>query len=385
VDGAGEFDLSSWAVRSGARHYRSNSTRYRKIIKPQSESKELMKRCACQKLCLFSSLLLVILPGAVVFRARTLLARPDAGRGTHRNQGVPQTDQVGPYAIRSNVDLVVLRASVRDHRGAPISGLTQENFRVYQDKVLQQIESFSHEDIPVTAGLVIDNSGSMRHKHSDVIGAALAFARSSNPMDEIFVVNFNESVSMGLPANSPFTSNVAQLETALSRNVLTGMTALYDAIAAGLEQLQQGKWDKKVLIVVSDGGDNASKRKLAQVMSMVNQSNAAIYTMGIFDENDEDRNPRVLKRLSRVSGGEAFFPKTLQEILPICEQIAHDIRSQYTITFIPPNKKQDGTYRAIEVKAHDRTGGRRLSVITRAGYSTLSNLHASDGSQSNRP
>jgi Ca-activated chloride channel family protein len=355
------------------------------IIKTQSEWKELMHRRASQKLRLLSPFLLVILPAVVVFRAPTLLARPDAGRGALRNQGLPQPNQVSPYAIRSNVDLVVLRASVRDHKGAPISGLTQENFQVYEDKVLQQIESFSHEDIPVTAGLVIDNSGSMRPKHSDVIAAALAFARSSNPKDEIFVVNFNEHVSLGLPENSPFTSNVAQLETALSRNVITGMTALNDAIAAGLAQLRKGKWDKKVLIVVSDGGDNASKRNLAQVMSMVNQSNAAIYTMGIFDENDEDRNPHVLKRLSRASGGEAFFPKTLQEIQPICEQIAHDIRSQYTISFIPANKKQDGTYRAIEVKARDMSGGRRLSVITRAGYSAPSNLHTSDGSQTNRP
>jgi VWFA-related protein len=199
------------------------------------------------------------------------------------------------------------------------------------------------------------------------------------------VVNFNEHVSMGLPANAPFTSDAAQLETALSRNVITGMTALYDAIAAGLEQLQKGKWDKKVLIVVSDGGDNASKRNLAQVMAMVNQSSAAIYTMGIFDENDQDRNPRVLKQLSRASGGEAFFPMTLQDILPICEQIAHDIRSQYTLTFVPANKKQDGAYRAIEVKAREMPGGRRLSVSTRAGYSAPSNLHASDNSQSNRP
>jgi len=117
---------------------------------------------------------------------------------------------------------------------------------------------------------------------------------------------------------------------------------------------------------------------------MVNQSNAAIYTMGIFDETDEDRNPRVLKHLSGASGGEAFFPKSLQEILPICEQIAHDIRSQYTITFIPENKKQDETYRTISVKAREASGGRRLSVITRAGYSAPSNLHASEGSPSNR-
>src|ERR1019366_7902563 len=288
-------------------------------------------------------------------------------------------------AIRTNVDLVVLRASVRDHKGAPISGLTQGNFQVDEDKVLQQIDSFSHEDVPVTVGLVVDNSGSMRSKRSDVIGAAMVFARSSNPEDQIFVVNFNEHVSLGLPPNSPFTSNEAQLEKALSRNAITGMTALYDAIEVGLQQLQKGKWDKKVLIVVSDGGDNASNHNLAQVMSIVNQSNALIYTMGIFDVTDEDRNPRVLNQLSRASGGEAFFPNTLEEILPICERIAHDIRSQYTITFAPTNKKQDGAYRAIDVKARETLGGRRLSVGTRAGYSAPLNLRSSNSGQDKRP
>jgi VWFA-related protein len=305
--------------------------------------------------------------------------------GASQNRDAIEPKQADPYVLRTNVDLVVLRATVRDRKGAPVSGLTKENFQVYEDKALQRIESFSHDDIPVTVGLVIDSSGSMRPKRSDVISAALAFVRSSNPEDQIFVVNFNEHVSLGLSANSPFTSDAAQLETALSRNVITGMTALYDAIATGLEQLQRGKWDKKVLVVVSDGGDNASKGNLAQVMSMVSQSNAVIYTMGIFDETDEDRNPRVLKQLSRASGGEAFFPKTLQGILPICEQIAHDIRSQYTITFVPTNRKQNGVYRAIDVKAHETPGGRRLSVITRAGYSAPLNFQSSGSGQDNRP
>jgi VWFA-related protein len=283
------------------------------------------------------------------------------------------------------VDLVVLRATVRDHKGAPISGLGKEDFQVFEDKVLQPIESFSHEDVPVTIGLVIDNSGSMRPKHADVTAAALAFVRSSNPEDQVFVVNFNEHVSMGVPADVPFTNIAAQLETALTKNPMTGMTALYDAITVALEQLQKGKWDKKVLIVVSDGGDNASKRNLAQVMSLVNQSNALVYTIGIFDVSDEDKNPHVLKQLSSASGGESFFPQSLQAILPICEQIAHDVRSQYTITFAPGNKNQDGAYRAISVKARASGGGRRLTVITRAGYSAPSNLHASEGGSRLRP
>ena len=291
------------------------------------------------------------------------------------SQRVPKTDQADPYAIRTNVDLVVLHATVRDGKGAPVSGLGRDNFQVYEDKIPQQIESFSHEDLPVTIGLVIDASGSMRPKRPNVTAAAMAFVRSSNPEDQIFVINFNEHVSLGLPSNLPFTNNAAQLETALSRHANSGMTALYDAITRGIEQLQQGKWDKKVLIVVSDGGDNASKGSLPQVLSLVNQSNALIYTVGIFDETDEDRNPRILKQLSRASGGEAFFPVTLQQILPICEQVAHDIRNQYIITFSPTNKKADGAYRRIDVKAHDSAVAGRLSVSSRAGYSIPTTVH----------
>ncbi len=325
-----------------------------------------MKRSAVQLCLLFAVLVLIALPGD---------AMP---------QGSPRPDLPGPYTIRTSVDLVVLHATVRDREGAPVSGLNKEDFQVFEDKVPQQIESFSHEDVPVTVGLIIDNSGSMSTKRANVIAAAMGFVRSSNPADQMFVVNFNEHISMGLPANLSFTSNAALLEAALSRNATSGETALYDAIAVGLDQLKKGKWDKKVLIVVSDGGDNASKRTLAQISSIVNQSNAVIYTMGIFDVNHEDQNPHVLKKLSAASGGEAFFPQTLGDILPICEQIAHDIRSQYSIAYVPTDKKQDGAYRKIEVKARETSRGRRLSVITRSGYSAPVNLPASEIRKSNK-
>jgi VWFA-related protein len=284
------------------------------------------------------------------------------------------------YTIQTSVDLVVLRATVRDAKGIPVAGLSKEDFQVFEDKVPQQIESFSYEDVPVTVGLVIDNSGSMRSKLSDVINSALAFAGSSNPEDQVFVVNFNEHVSMGLPDNIPFTGNQEQLERALSKNKADGLTALYDAMAVALKQLKRGKWDKKVLIVISDGGDNASKHRLAEILSMVTQSSAILYTLGIFDESDDDRNPRVLKQLSRISGGEAFFPESHDEILPICQQIAHDIRNQYTISYDPSNRKADGTYRAIEVKARTKSSHGRLIVTTRAGYSApVRPARASDG------
>jgi Ca-activated chloride channel family protein len=271
------------------------------------------------------------------------------------------------YTIGVSVDMVVLQATALDHRGALVSGLDKSAFQIYEDGALQPIKHFSHEDIPVTVGLVIDNSGSMRPKRRDVIAAALAFARSSNPQDQMFVVNFNEKVSFGLPGTLPFTDQVAQLEVALSRVDADGQTALYDAMAAALAHLKQGNRDKKVLIVISDGGDNTSRQTLAQTMTLVRQSDAIIYTIGIFDEDDEDRNPHVLRELAKDTGGESFLPESLKDLAPVCERIARDIRNQYTLAYVPTNRNRDGTYRAIQVKASAQGRG-RLSVRTRTGY-----------------
>ena len=268
-----------------------------------------------------------------------------------------------PYTINVSVGEVVLHASVQNRRGTPVAGLGKDDFHVYEDGVLQQLTFFSHEDIPVTVGLVVDNSGSMRPKRSAVIAAALAFARSSNPQDQMFVVNFNEKVWFGLPDNTPFTDQVAQLEVALSRVAPDGETALYDAVAAAFEHLKRGTRDKKVLIVISDGGDNASKHKLNEVLSLVGQPDAIIYTIGIFDEQDGDRNPGVLKRLAKDTGGEAFFPESLKDVVPICERIAHDIRNQYTIAYVPTNRNSGGSFRLIHVKTRGS-----LLVRTRTGY-----------------
>jgi VWFA-related protein len=262
---------------------------------------------------------------------------------------------------------VVLHATAQDHRGILVSGLDKDSFQVYEDGALQQIKYFSHEDIPVTVGLVIDNSGSMGRKRAEVITAALAFARSSNPQDQMFVVNFNEHVHFALPEDTPFTDQVPELELALSRIITNGQTALYDGIAAALEHLKKGNRDKKVLIVISDGGDNASKNNLAQIMATAQHADAIIYTIGLFDEEDEDRNPHVLKQLATDTGGDVFLPQSLKEAVPICERIAHDIRNQYTIAYVPANNKRDGTYRAIQVKA-SAPGRGHLLVRTRAGY-----------------
>ncbi|MGA9980220.1 MAG: VWA domain-containing protein [Candidatus Sulfotelmatobacter sp.] len=273
----------------------------------------------------------------------------------------------GEYSIKVNVGMVVLRATAQDRKNILVSGLGQDDFQVYEDGVRQPIKYFSHEDIPVTVGLVVDNSGSMGPKRHDVVAAALAFARSSNPQDQMFVVNFNEKVSFGLPDNTAFTDQAAQLQAALSRVAADGETALYDAVAVALDHLKTGDRDKKVLIVVSDGGDNASKHKLPEIMALAEKSNAIIYTIGIFDDQDADRNPGVLKRLAKETGGETFLPESLAEVASICERIARDIRNQYTIAYIPTNRKRDGTYRVIKVNANVAGRG-RLQIRTRTGY-----------------
>ena len=306
------------------------------------------KESASTNRCLVALFLLLVQP---------TVARPPEDRPSQGDQGT----------IRVNVDLVVLHATVQNRRDTLVSGLGKEDFQVYEDGVLQEIKFFSHEDIPVTVGLVVDNSGSMIPKRREVIAAALAFARSSHPEDQMFVVNFNENVSFGLANDTPFTDKEAQLEAALSRIAADGMTALYDAVAAALEHLKKGNRDKKVLIVISDGADNASKHNLAEIMAMAEQSDAIIYTLGLFQQEDPDRNPRVLRRLARATGGEAFLPGSVKHVVPICERIARDIRNQYTIAYVPANRKQDGTYRVIQVKA-GAPGRGRLLVRTRAGY-----------------
>jgi Ca-activated chloride channel family protein len=296
-------------------------------------------------------LILLALPG---------LARPQETSPAQSREG-------DEYTIKVHADSVVLHATVQNHKGALVAGLGKGNFRVYEDGVLQRVDYFSQEDIPVTVGLVVDNSGSMTPKRQEVIDAALAFARSSNPKDEMFVVMFNEKVSFGLPEGTLFTDQTGQLEGALSRIAATGMTALYDAMATALEHLKKGNWDKKVLIVISDGGDNASKHTLDQIKAMAGQSNAIIYTIDISVEEDPDRNPGALRQLAKNTGGEAFVPTSRKGILPICERIARDIRNQYTLAYVPSNRKQDGTYRAIRVKA-GAPGRGRVTVRTRAGY-----------------
>ncbi len=271
------------------------------------------------------------------------------------------------FTIRDSVQLVLLDVSVKDSRGGFVSGLTKDNFKVYEGGKPMQITQFADQDIPVTVGIVVDASGSMRPKRPEVITAALSFITSSNPHDEVFVLNFNEKVYHGLPDTVLFSDNINLLRTALWGTPTQGRTALYDAIVAALHQLQMGRRDKKTLVVISDGGDNISTHTLKDVVKDVRSSVATIYTIGIFDKDDPDRNPDVLKRLAEISGGEVYFPDKLSDIVPVCKKIAKDIRTRYTIGYVPPTGNGQPRLRHIKVVA-EAPGHGKLIVRSRSEY-----------------
>jgi VWFA-related protein len=305
--------------------------------------------------------------GAKAIGLAALLFLVLVGYAAHQGPPAGQAPDAGSFRISVDVALVVLHATVTDRQGGLVTNLGEQDFQVFENGVPQHIQLFKNEDIPVAVGLVIDHSTSMWPKIAEVTAAARAFVRSSNREDEMFVVNFNEIASLGLPAAIRFTDSAAELERAIMASHARGQTALYDALAMGFNQLQAASRDKKVLIVVTDGGDNASRRTLDQVMKLAGQSSAVIYTVGVFDQNDPDRNPGVLNRLARATGGEAFVPGQLSEVVAISERIARDIRHQYTFGYIPSNPARDGSYRAIRVLARTKDQP-RLSVRTRTGY-----------------
>jgi VWFA-related protein len=292
-----------------------------------------------------------------------LLIACAAGAGA---QSPSPADESQPFQISVNLDLVALQATVRDKKGGFASDLREQDFQVYEDGVRQTIRLFRHEDVPVTVGLVVDHSGSMKKKLPDVVAAARTFVRSSNPEDQMFVVNFNDRVSLGLPEGIPFSDRADELDAAIGKIPAEGETALYDAVAAALDRLKSGKREKKVLIVISDGGDNASLLNLATVLKTAGESNAVVYTIGIFEPDDPDKNPDVLRKLARATGGEAYFPGEFSEVERICEGIAADIRHQYTIGYVSGNTMKTAGYRAVRVVA--KSAGKDLVVRTRTSY-----------------
>ncbi len=262
----------------------------------------------------------------------------------------------GVFVFRKDVEEVVLHATVVDDKQHIITNLDESSFTVLEDGKPQSIVSFRHEDIPVDMGIVIDNSGSMREKR----------AKSSNQQDEVFVVNFNDEYYL----DQDFTADLLKLKDALEKIDAKGGTALYEAVVASADHLKRnGKRDKKVLFVVTDGEDNASRENLEQAVKQLQQENGpAVYAIGILgDEEHPKRAKRALEVMAQRTGGLAFFPKTLDEVDEISRSVARDIRNQYTIGYKPTNPKGSGGFRAIRVEARAKGHG-KLNVRTKSGY-----------------
>jgi Ca-activated chloride channel family protein len=278
-----------------------------------------------------------------------------------------KAQQSAPYTVSVDVDLVVLNVRVLDNSGLSVAGLPKDNFRIEEDGQPQLITLFLGERSPATIGLVVDSSGSINSKQPAIEAAAIGFVESSHPEDEFFVVRFNDKIYWTLPEAVPFTDDVALLRQALSWKQPGGRTALYDAVGAALRHTGGGRWDKRALVVLSDGGDNASGHTFDEIVRLAQQSNVMIYTIGLFDELAADKNPGVLRKLAGITGGNVYLPKTSDELGPVWEQIANGIRSQYTIAYRPSRKSLDGRYHKIRVRV-EAPGRARVKVYTRPGY-----------------
>jgi len=286
-------------------------------------------------------------------------------------QGVQQKDKDFTFSV--DVQLVQLPVSVLDKDGHPVSGLQKDHFQVFEDGVLQEISLFKHEDVPLSVGLVIDNSGSMHNKRERVNRAALTFARESNPEDETFIVDFDDAVYL----EQEFTGNIADLVAALSHLDTRGETAIYDAVYLSAEHLNEGTKDKKALLLITDGEDNKSNYSLEKVLAKLRESKTTVYTIGLLEESDRGsffrKSParkarEVLERFAETTGGRAYFPKSVDEVEGLCRRIAHDIRNHYTLGYTPSNGKPDGSWRRITVRVNPPRTVSNVTVRAKEGY-----------------
>jgi VWFA-related protein len=278
--------------------------------------------------------------------------------------GTPR--QVDSPVLSARTDLVTLSVAVVDSGGDYVTDLRQEDFAVFDAGERQPIALFTREDLPATIGLVVDSSGSMRTRRIEVAVAAGAFVRMRNRLDEFFTVSFNEAAWLGLPAGVAFTDDADRLVAAIAAAPAQGLSALYDALERAIDHLERGSRDRRALIVISDGGDNASRRALDAVVAHARRAGTVIYAVALIDPDNREARPGVLKTLADETGGAVFAPKRSAEVMAAFDRIARAIRSGYTIGFVPPDAPAAG-FRAVRVVV-DAGDGRRLVARTRAGY-----------------
>lgn len=302
-----------------------------------------------------------------------------------RKQGKPELESKSPqqpapkqkgFTIGVNVDLVVIHTSVHDKNGVFIGGLKKENFKIYEDGLAQTVSSFSQEDVPISLGIVIDTSGSMRTKIDLINKAALAFIRASNPDDQVFLVGFNDQIEL----LEDYTSDIDAVTDALDNIVVTGGTALYDAIYLGVQKAQNGSKPKKAIVVITDGEDRDSYYKLDELVAKVQESDVQIYSVGFLNQIPDkglfgrwsksvpERAHDALLRISEETGGKAFFPQKIAEVNTIVSEIAHELRNQYSIGYLSSNTARDGSYRRVKIALDPAALAANNHIRFRRGY-----------------
>jgi Ca-activated chloride channel family protein len=319
-----------------------------------------MKRTMKQALTLLPSFAILLFSGVLPACAQSAAA-------AQKQQTKPRS--TGPYTLEMNIEEVVLNCTVLDNKGQLVNDLTKNNFKAFEDKVPQVIVSLQHQDTPVSIGLIVDNSGSMRTKRAAITSAAIDLVKASNPQDETFVINFSDEAYL----DQDFTSDLGKLQAGLAHLSLSGGTALYDTVVTAADKMEQSaRRPRKVLIVITDGDDNASKLTLDNAIHRVQDlQGPIIYSIGLMFDSDngrlESRHARHdLQALSKETGGIAFFPSSLKDIDSVAAEVARDIRNQYAVAYRPARTPRTG-YHTVKVEA-SAPGHSKLTVHTRAGY-----------------
>ena len=274
-------------------------------------------------------------------------------------------DGSAPFVMSVNSDFMELHVSVLDEKERTVSGLTAENFRIKENGVPQQIRVFKHEDIPVSLGLVIDNSRSIEARKTRLDAATLSFVRQSNPDDESFIVHFDSDARL----ERNFTANLSELESTLAASKPFGQTAIYDALILALDHMENAHHQKKALLLVTDGVDNASKSKLPEVLEAVKRSRVAVIVVGLLSESEGAKAEEALTQIADASGGRAYFPDDVEQARFMMERAAHDLRTQYTIGYVPSDPAHDGSWRSVRVEIIPPLGPKqKLDADYRHGY-----------------
>jgi Ca-activated chloride channel homolog len=276
-------------------------------------------------------------------------------------------EEESTFKLNVDVDLVEVHVNVTDEADHPIGNLTKTNFRLTEDKVQQDISVFKHEDIPVSLGLVIDNSRSIEPRKQRLDAAAVSFVRRGNPDDETFIVHFDDEVRL----EQDFTADIADLEKTLAAARPFGQTAIYDALILALDHMEKAKQQKRVILLITDGIDNSSKHTLAEAIDATKRARVAVYTVGLLSQSGGQEAEDSLIKIAEASGGRAFFPQNVDQAHMIMDRVAHDLREQYTLGYFPTNLNLDGKWRSVRVDVTPPAGfppKGKLNANYRHGY-----------------